>query len=111
MNAGSAVPVPPATVITLLTQADCRLCEHAKAVLSRVGLDHPLAVTEVDLATEAGRALAGQAGVAFAPGVLLDGEPFAYGRLSERRLRRELARRRPQSRRPAEDQAPRGLHR
>jgi hypothetical protein len=29
----------------------------------------------------------------FAPGVLVDGEPFSYGRLSERKLRRELRRR------------------
>jgi hypothetical protein len=36
--------------------------------------------------------LAARAGVLFAPGVLLDGRPFGYGRLSERRLRRELGR-------------------
>ncbi|MGH9252739.1 MAG: hypothetical protein ACRD0W_24965 [Acidimicrobiales bacterium] len=29
----------------------------------------------------------------FPPGVLLDDDPFGYGRLSERKLRRELARR------------------
>ncbi|MDA8318978.1 MAG: glutaredoxin family protein [Actinomycetota bacterium] len=78
------------TAITLLTQADCALCEHAKGVLARVGADHPLQVTEIDLASEHGRALAGRAGVAFAPGVLVDGRPFGYGRLSERRLRRAL---------------------
>jgi len=31
--------------------------------------------------------------VLFAPGVLLDGKPFGYGRLSERKLRRALAQR------------------
>ncbi|MGH9119880.1 MAG: hypothetical protein ACRD0A_19005 [Acidimicrobiales bacterium] len=36
--------------------------------------------------------MAAAAGMAFPPGVLLDGEPFSYGRLSERKLRRELAR-------------------
>ncbi len=80
------------TSITLLTQADCALCEHAKGVLDRVGADHPLEVTEIDLASEHGRALAARAGVLFAPGVLVDGRPFGYGRLSERRLRRELGR-------------------
>ena len=80
------------TAITLLTQADCALCEHAKRVLARVGADHPLRVTEIDLASEPGRALAAGAGVLFAPGVLVDGRPFGYGRLSERRLRRELGR-------------------
>ncbi len=80
------------TAITLLTQADCSLCEHAKKVLARVGGDHPLQVTEIDLASEAGRELAAQARVPFAPGVLMDGRPFSYGRLSERKLRRALAR-------------------
>jgi len=78
------------TAITLLTQADCALCEHAKGVLARVGADHPLEVTEIDLASEHGRALASRAGVLFAPGLLVAGRPFGYGRLSERRLRRAL---------------------
>jgi len=61
------------TAVTLLTQADCALCEHAKGVLARVGADHPLEITEIDLASEPG-----------------DGRPFGHGRLSERRLRRAL---------------------
>jgi hypothetical protein len=76
--------------ITLLTQVDCALCGHAKQVLERVGRDHPITVTEVDLGSDAGHALALAAGVLFAPGVLLDDEPFAHGRLSERKLRRAL---------------------
>jgi glutaredoxin len=80
------------TVITLLTQPDCAMCEHAKKVLARVGEDYPLEVAEIDLASEEGRVLAAQARVHFAPGVLVDGSPFGYGRLSERRLRRELGR-------------------
>jgi glutaredoxin len=80
------------TAITLLTQADCPLCEHAKQVLARVSQDHQLDITEIDLGSEQGRALATQAGVLFAPGVLVDGRPFGYGRLSERRLRRALGR-------------------
>ncbi len=80
------------TAITLLTQAGCALCEHAKQVLARVSADHPLEVTEIDLASEHGRSLAARAGVLFAPGVLVDGRPFGYGRISERRLRRALGR-------------------
>ncbi|WP_327432915.1 glutaredoxin family protein [Streptomyces sp. NBC_01236] len=76
--------------ITLLTQADCTLCNHAKQVLAKVGADHPLTVTEIDLGSEEGQRLAMLAGVLFAPGVLVDGLPFSYGRLSERRLRRAL---------------------
>ncbi len=83
------------TTVTLLTQADCALCEHAKKVLDRVAEDHPLQVTEIGLATPPGRELANRARVVFAPGILLDGRPFGYGRLSERKLRRALQRTRP----------------
>ena len=78
--------------VTLLTQTDCHLCEHAKQVLARVAADHPLEVDEIDLATDAGRELATEAGVLFAPGIILDGQPFGFGRLSERRLRKALTR-------------------
>jgi len=79
--------------VTLLTQTSCRLCELAKGILERVGNEYSLSVTEVDLGTEMGRELAADAGVLFAPGVLVDGRPFSYGRLSERKLRRLLDRR------------------
>jgi glutaredoxin len=79
--------------VTLLTQTDCAFCEDAKLVLARVARDHELRVRVVDLATDAGQELAARAGVLFAPGVLLDGASFSYGRLSERRLRKELQRR------------------
>jgi hypothetical protein len=54
-----------------------------------------LRVTEVDLASPVGRRLAAQAGMLFAAGVLVDGEPFSFGRLSERKLRRRLDTRMP----------------
>jgi hypothetical protein len=82
-------PVP----IIVLTQPACRLCDVAKDILARLGEHYPLSVTEISLDTEAGRCLAAQAGVMFAPGVLVDGQPFSYGRLSERKLRRLLDRR------------------
>lgn len=78
---------------TLLTQLDCSFCDAAKETLARVGREYPLQLREIDLATAEGQRLATSAGVLFAPGVLLDGEPFSYGRLSERRLRRALQRR------------------
>ena len=80
------------TVVTLLTQPDCALCEHAKQVLAKVAADHPLRVQEVDLHTPEGRQLALHVGMLFAPGILLDGKPYAHGRLSERALRRTLSR-------------------
>jgi len=79
--------------ITVLTQPDCAFCERAAQVLARVSHDHPLAVRHVPLDSDEGRALAQRHGVLFAPGVFLDGQLVSYGRLSERRLRRQLARR------------------
>lgn len=77
--------------ITLLTESDCRLCDHAKEVLGRVAEEYSLLVDEVPLASDHGRELATRAGVMFAPGVLVDGAPFSFGRLSERKLRKTLA--------------------
>lgn len=78
--------------ITLLTTASCDLCEHAKAVLERISADIEIDVEELDVTSDRGRGLAEEAGVVFPPGVLIDGEPFSYGRLSERKLRRRLLR-------------------
>ena len=80
------------TDITLLTNEDCRLCDHAKNVLERVRADYRLTITQLDLTSEQGEALAVEATVMFAPGVLFDGKPFSYGRLSERKLRKALDR-------------------
>lgn len=81
--------------ITLLTQEQCPLCDHAKALLERVRNDPSspatVNVVVVDLASAEGKRLGAAAGVLFAPGVLLDGQPFSHGRLSERKLRRALA--------------------
>jgi glutaredoxin len=85
--------VTAAVPIILLTQPACGMCEVAKNILANLGDEYPLSVTEIDLGTEPGRRLAAQAGVMFAPGVLVDGRPFSYGRLSERKLRRLLDRR------------------
>lgn len=79
--------------VTLLTQDACAFCDDAKAILQRLTAEHPLRIIEINLASATGRLLAEQAGVLFPPGILIDGDPVAYGRPSERRLRRELRRR------------------
>jgi len=83
----------PPTAVTVLTRQDCPSCVQAKQVLNRVATEYPLVVQEVSLDTTGGRELALAHGVMFAPGVLLDGALFSYGRLSERKLRRTLTRR------------------
>ncbi|MGH3665140.1 MAG: glutaredoxin family protein [Egibacteraceae bacterium] len=79
--------------VLLLTQDQCSSCDDAKAVLERLAGEYPLSVATLELASDEGRDLAARGGVLFPPGVFLDGQPFTYGRLSERKLRRELDRR------------------
>lgn len=79
------------TTVTLLTDSGCGLCDHAKDVLARVNQEYPLTVREIALPSEEGRRLARDAGVMFPPGVIIDGQLFAHGRLSEKNLRRHLA--------------------
>lgn len=79
--------------VVVLTQADCGFCDQAKETLARVAEDFELRISEVDVASSEGEELARRSGVMFPPGVLLDGRLFSYGRLSERKLRRELGKR------------------
>lgn len=82
-----------AVEVLILTQERCDLCERAREVVGKLAAEYPLRVRALDLHTNKGRELAVRGGVLFAPGVFVDGEPFSYGRLSERKLRRELRRR------------------
>ncbi len=79
--------------IELLTQNDCAFCEDARAILDRLSADYGFSVRTIPLDSADGQAIAERAGVVFPPGVIINGEPFSHGRLSEKRLRRELDRR------------------
>jgi hypothetical protein len=74
--------------LVLLTATDCHLCEHAKDVLAELGRDW----REVHADSEEGQRLAAGA-PPFRP-VLYDsqGKLVAYGRLSLKRLRKQLHR-------------------
>ena len=76
--------------LTLLTQPDCAWCDRAKKLLTETEAN--LEVTEVSLDTDEGRELAARHRLLFAPGLLHDDRLIAHGRISERALRRELAR-------------------
>jgi glutaredoxin len=80
------------TRITLLTRSGCDLCEQAKTTLDRLRNQlGDVTVEFVDVDTVEGRRMAGETGMVFPPGLLVDGQAFSYGRLSERKLRRALA--------------------
>jgi glutaredoxin len=78
------------TVVTLLTQTSCAFCELAKETLARLSQEQDFETEEIGLETEEGRVLGERHGILFAPGILVDGAFFSFGRLSERKLRREL---------------------
>lgn len=79
--------------VLLLVQANCGFCDQAKALLGRLSTEYALSVTTLDLASPEGETLALRDGIAFAPGILVNGKLFSYGRPSERALRREIERR------------------
>jgi hypothetical protein len=73
--------------LLFVTGEGCHLCAHGRGVLAALGL----AVRELDLESAEADALAARGlPLGFLP-VLTDGERvLAYGRLSEKRLRKEL---------------------
>ena len=79
--------------ILLLTQAQCSFCQQAKDVLARLSSEYAFSVATLDVDSAEGQALAMRGGIVFPPGLFINDEPFSYGRLSERKLRRELERR------------------
>lgn len=79
------------TEVVLLTKEDCDYCDQAKGVLARLAPELGLHVRELPLESSEGRELAEGSGALFPPVLFLDGRPFSYGRLSERRLRKALA--------------------
>jgi glutaredoxin len=79
--------------ILLLTQESCAFCDQAKQILDRLATQYGVSVSTVDLDTPEGQRLAEGGLVMFPPGIFIDGEPFSYGRPSERKLRREIGRR------------------
>ncbi len=80
--------------VLLLTQADCAFCHDAEEILERLSAEYGFAITILDLETLEGRETAVRGGILFPPGILIDREPFSYGRPSERKLRKEFERRR-----------------
>jgi glutaredoxin len=75
-------------ILRLIVAPDCHLCEHARAVLASLSL----AVRMVDVASDEAQQLASRGVPLVLLPVLCDGEHvIAYGRLSERALRKRLA--------------------
>lgn len=76
--------------VTLLTAEGCHSCARARKILERLAQEWPLAVEDVPLHSPEGTDMALRDGIAFPPGIYLNGALFGYGRLSEGKLRRRL---------------------
>ena len=78
--------------LVLLTAHDCHLCAHGRESLDELAAEVHLSWREIDADSDEGRALAASA-PPLRP-VLYDaeGHVLAYGRLSAKRVRRQLAR-------------------
>ncbi len=79
--------------VLVLTQDQCGFCEQAADLLQRLAHEYEMNISTLDIECPEGHARALEAGMLFPPGIFLDGEPFSYGRPSEKKLRRELDRR------------------
>ena len=77
--------------VTLVTAPDCHFCALGRAIVQRLSQGGiPLEVQELDWTDSAGTALVVRDGVHFPPALYVDGELWAYGRLSERALRKKF---------------------
>jgi len=83
----------PSIEVLILTQENCHFCEMASALFGRLEREYPLSVSTLAIESADGQALAQRGGILFPPGVFINGDPFAYGRPSERKIRTELERR------------------
>lgn len=78
--------------VVLMSTSGCHFCTHAHEVVQRVSGDFPIRVREIDLESVEGAAALRRWRVPFPPIVLVNGQLFGYGRISERKLRRHLQR-------------------
>lgn len=80
--------------LVLVTAPGCRYCAHARTLLDELSTELPLRWREVALASDEGRDAATRWRPPFPPLLLADGfggkAPLGHGRLSRRRLVREL---------------------
>ena len=77
--------------LILLTASDCHLCAHGEHVLDELAADGLVRWREVGADSDEGRALAAAAPPVRPVLLEAEGRVVAYGRLSARRLRRQLA--------------------
>lgn len=86
----AADPFDDGVDVLLVTSPACHLCEQAKDVLERLSGDYPLTWREVDMASPEGSAIVRSSRAPFPPMIVVAGQFYGYGRLSEKKLRKDL---------------------
>ncbi len=79
--------------VTFVTSEGCGFCSQAAALLEELGRRYPLQVEEIALHTTRGADIVRRCRAPFPPVVLVDGEYHGHGRISPRKLTRDLERR------------------
>lgn len=85
------MPAAPALSAVFVTAPACHLCRSGRDVLADISTRVPLTIREVDLSSSTGAEIARRWRVPFPPVLVVEGDLVAYGRLSRRRVERELA--------------------
>ncbi|KUM25610.1 hypothetical protein AU467_25935 [Mesorhizobium loti] len=83
----------PGIDVLILTQDNCGFCDDAKNLFNQLAREFPMSVTMMDINSPEGQERAIAGGVLFPPGIFIGGEPFSYGRPSERKVRKEIEKR------------------
>ena len=76
--------------VQLVTAPGCNFCDEAQRTLHVLEDRFPLTIDLVPLMSDSGRDLVARHRVPFPPILLIDGEFFGFGRLSQRRLEQRL---------------------
>ena len=93
VRVGDPIAASPRPVqVLLVTSSGCHFCREVDHLLEKLGQRFSLEVERIDLASERGSAIARRWRVPFPPVLLIEGEYHGHGRISERRLTRDLTR-------------------
>ncbi len=77
--------------LTLVTAVDCHLCEHARSVAHRMAAELKFEIRELGWESPEAEFVR-RDGVPFPPALYVGDQLLGYGRISEGRVRRRLAR-------------------
>lgn len=77
--------------VTLIRPGGCAHCKAVKATLEAMRQEYPdLSVEEIDMVTPEGQALVQKYRILSSPGILINGEFFAFGGATEAQFREKF---------------------